>query len=83
MSRPKRKLKESIDMIADTGGKMIAVRQADFDIKDSTASFRIRCEEHSATLPEINLDLSEDELEELAPAVKASWLRLQAILEPA
>jgi hypothetical protein len=59
----------------------VDLSQHSADFSDSTASFRLRCKEHSNTLPEINLDLSEEELDELAPRVKESWLRLQAILE--
>jgi hypothetical protein len=72
------KTDEAVSLWSRTG---VDLSQSSVDFADSTASFRLRCKEHSNTLPEINLDLSEEELDELAPKVRESWLRLQAILE--
>jgi hypothetical protein len=72
------KTDEAVALWSRTG---VDLSQSSVDYADSTASFRLRCKEHASTLPEINLDLSEEELDELAPRVRESWLRLQAILE--
>ena len=72
------KTDEAVALRSRTG---VDMSKSSVDYADSTASFRLRCKEHSSTLPEINLALSEEELDELAPRVRASWLRLQAILE--
>ena len=74
----KMKTEKAVELWSRAG---VDLSQHSMDFADSTASFRLRCKEHSDTLPEINLDLSEEELDELAPRVKESWLRLQAILE--
>ena len=85
-TRPRRALRDSSEIIADTGAsiplpdwELASAEDVGSCISTSSATFRAMCEERPETLPSISLDLRDEDLDELAPKARAAWERLQAL----
>lgn len=87
--RPKRRIKDSSELLVDTGsgiplpdyGGLASSEDQASDLSSSTASFRAICSAAPHTLPEIRLDLSEEERAALDSAALAAWERLRSLLD--